>query len=90
MRFVGKVALGRRIGVTVGRRPAGVAFGDDAVWVVTTDGWLLRVDPRSEKVVREIRLGVYAAQAGAGDIEAQGDWAPMAVGQGLLWLAVTP
>jgi DNA-binding beta-propeller fold protein YncE len=88
--FVGKVALGRRMGIRVGRRPAGVAFGDGAVWVVTTDGSLLRIDPQSENVVREIRLGVYPAQAGSGDIGAQGGWAPMAVGEGAVWLPVTP
>jgi YVTN family beta-propeller protein len=88
--FVGKVALGRQAGHAVGRRPVGVAFGDEAVWIVTTDGSLLRVDPKSEKVVREIRLGVYAAQAPAGDIEAQGGWAPIAAGEGALWLPVTP
>jgi YVTN family beta-propeller protein len=88
--FVGKVALGRRVGYAIGRRPAGVAFGDGAVWIVTTDGSILRVDPGSEKVVREIRLGVYAAQAGASEIEAQGGWAPIAIGEGALWLPVTP
>jgi YVTN family beta-propeller protein len=88
--FIGKVPLGQRVGVAIGRRPAGVAFGDGAVWVVTTDGSLLRVDPKAEKVVGEIRLGVYAAQAGASEIEAQGGWAPMATGEGALWLPVTP
>jgi streptogramin lyase len=88
--FVGKVPLARRVGFAIGRRPAGVAFSDGAVWVVTTDGSLLRVDPRAEKVVAEIRLGVYAAQAGASEIEAQGGWAPMATGEGAVWLPVTP
>jgi YVTN family beta-propeller protein len=71
--FTGRVRLGR---------PAvGVAFGEGAVWVVGNDGTLLRVDPSSETVVRTIRLGVYAAQ--------QNVWAPIAVGQGAVWVPVT-
>lgn len=67
--------------VRLGRPPVGVAFGEGAVWVVGNDGTLLRVDPNSETVVRTIRLGVYAAQVNA--------WAPLAVGQGAVWLPVT-
>lgn len=71
--FTGRVRLGR---------PAvGVAFGEGAVWVVGNDGTLLRVDPSSETVVRTIRLGVYAAQQ---DVSA-----PLAVGQGAVWVPVT-
>jgi YVTN family beta-propeller protein len=71
--FTGRVRLGR---------PAvGVAFGEGAVWVVGTDATLLRVDPTSETVVRTIRLGVYAAQQ---DVSA-----PLAVGQGAVWVPVT-
>jgi hypothetical protein len=51
---------------------------------------LLRLDPNSDRVVRKLRLGVYAAQAGASEIEAQGRWAPVAIGRGALWLAITP
>jgi hypothetical protein len=69
--FVGSVPLGRT--------PAGVAFGKGAVWVVAGDGTLLLVDPKSERVVKTIRLGVYAAQV----------WAPIAVGEGAVWIAVT-
>jgi YVTN family beta-propeller protein len=65
--------------VRLGHPPAGVAFGEGAVWVVGSDGTLLRVDPKSETVVRAIPLGVYAAQASA----------PLAVGQGAVWVAVT-
>jgi len=69
--FTGRVRLGR---------PAtGVAFGEGAVWVVGTDGTLLRVDPKSETVVRSIPLGVYAGQTSA----------PLAVGQGAVWVSVT-
>jgi DNA-binding SARP family transcriptional activator/streptogramin lyase len=71
--FIGRVRLGR---------PAvGVAFGEGAVWVVGNDATLLRVDPNSETVVRTIRLGVYAAQQ---DVSA-----PLAVGQGAVWVPVT-
>ena len=71
--FTGRVRLGR---------PAvGVAFGEGAVWVVGNDATLLRVDPNSETVVRTIRLGVYAAQQ---DVSA-----PLAVGQGAVWVPVT-
>jgi YVTN family beta-propeller protein len=80
--FTGRIALGHR--------PAGVAFGDGAVWIVTTDGFLLRLDPRSEKIVRKVRLGVYAAQAGTSGLEAQGRWARMTTGFEALWLPVTP
>jgi YVTN family beta-propeller protein len=67
--------------VRLGHSPVGVAFGEGAVWVVGNDGTLLRVDPNSETVVRTIRLGVYPAQASA--------WAPIAVGQGAVWVPVT-
>jgi YVTN family beta-propeller protein len=67
--------------VRLGRPAVGVAFGEGAVWVVGNDGTLLRVDPKSERVVRTIRLGVYAAQESA--------WAPVAVGQGAVWVPVT-
>ena len=77
-------------GVPLGGAPAGVAFGDGAVWIVRSDGTLLRVDPQSQKVVRKIPLGVYASQSGSGEVGAQGRWAPVAVGYGAVWLAVTP
>jgi DNA-binding SARP family transcriptional activator/streptogramin lyase len=80
--FIGRVPLAHR--------PAGVAFSDGAVWIVTTDGMLLRVDPRSDRVVRTIRLGAFAAQAGSGELEAQGRWAPMVAAAGALWIPVTP
>jgi YVTN family beta-propeller protein len=67
--------------VRLGRPPVGVAFGEGAVWVLGSDGTLLRVDPKSETVVRTIRLGVYAAQ--------ESNWAPLAVGQGAVWVPVT-
>jgi YVTN family beta-propeller protein len=69
--FVGSVPLGHT--------PAGAAFGKGALWVVADDGTLLLVDPKSERVVKTIRLGVYAAQV----------WAPIAVGEGAVWIAVT-
>jgi DNA-binding beta-propeller fold protein YncE len=80
--FIGRVALDRR--------PAGVAFGAGAGWIITTDGTLVRFDPRSDRVVEELALGVYAAQAGAGEIEAQGRWAPIAVRYGAAWVTVSP
>jgi YVTN family beta-propeller protein len=66
--------------VRLGRPPVGIAFGEGAVWVVGNDTTLLRVDPNSETVVRPIRLGVYAAQVNTS--------APVAVGQGGVWLPV--
>jgi YVTN family beta-propeller protein len=71
--FIGRVRLGRS--------PLGIAFGEGALWVVGNDGTLLRVDPRSERVVRTIPLGVYAAQTA--------DRALLAVGQGAVWVPVT-
>jgi YVTN family beta-propeller protein len=67
--------------VRLGRRPLGIAFGEGALWAVGSDGTLVRVDPRSERVVRTIRLGVYAAQTA--------DRAILAVGQGAVWVPVT-
>jgi YVTN family beta-propeller protein len=67
--------------VRLGRLPLGIAFGEGALWAVGSDGTLVRVDPTSERVVRTIRLGVYAAQTA--------DRAILAVGQGAVWVPVT-
>jgi YVTN family beta-propeller protein len=67
--------------VRLGRPPVGIAFGEGAIWVVGNDATLLRVDPNSETVARTIPLGVYAAQSGTS--------APLAVGEGAVWIPVT-
>jgi YVTN family beta-propeller protein len=71
-------ATRRAVTVTVGRAPFAIAVGRDAVWVTNRgDGTVMRIDPRTNKVVKTIRLR-YKPQgiaAGAGAI-----W--VAVGQG--------
>jgi streptogramin lyase len=71
--------LGGRItaSVALGRRVAGVAAGDGAVWVAGTDGTLLRIDPESASVVKTIRLGVFPAYV----------WGSVAVGERAVWVA---
>jgi YVTN family beta-propeller protein len=71
-RFTGSIPLGRP--------PGGVEFGAGAVWVVGHDGILLRIDPKSDRVTKKIRLGVIPAPA----------WAPIAVGEGAVWISVMP
>jgi hypothetical protein len=72
--------LGGRItaSVALGRRVAGVATGDGAVWVAGTDGTLLRIDPESASVVETIRLGVFPAFDVSGSV---------AVGERAVWVA---
>jgi YVTN family beta-propeller protein len=74
-------ATGRFIGsVRLGRTPHGVATGNGAVWVVAGDGILFRIDPALDKVDETIPLGAHPA-AGAYSI---------AVGEGAVWVAITP
>jgi len=74
-RFVGSVRLDRS------EEGSSVAAGDGAVWVATSEGILLRVDPDSHTVAKTIPLGtlVYPADA----------WDAVAVGKGSVWVAVT-
>ncbi len=73
-------ATGRFAGsVQLGHMPVGVAFGEGAMWVVTNDAILLRVDPRSKRVVQTTRLGAYSAPVRPN----------IAVGEGGVWLSVT-
>jgi YVTN family beta-propeller protein len=73
-------ASGRFTGsARIGRPPAGVDFGEQAVWVVRGDGTLLRIDPTSGRVTKTIRLGVYPANVRD----------PIAVDESAVWIAVT-
>jgi DNA-binding SARP family transcriptional activator/streptogramin lyase len=53
---------------------AGIALGPKAVWIVSIDGYVLRVDPDAERVTRKIALGLYPPNvsgtivAGAGGV----------------------
>jgi streptogramin lyase len=67
-------------GVRLGHTPQGVATEAGAVWVVTGDGYLLRIDPDSQTVEETIPLGVHPA---AGSY-------PIAAGAGGVWVATTP
>ena len=73
-RVVGSVPLGRR------EEGSNVLAGDGAVWVTTTDGVVLRVDPDSQTVAKTIPLGtlIYPADP----------WDALAVGEGSVWVAV--
>jgi YVTN family beta-propeller protein len=64
--------------IDVNRRPSSIATGDDGVWAGATDGTVSRIDPRANRVVKTISLGVYpVAPEGA-----------IAVGEGAVWIAV--
>ncbi len=56
-----------------------IATAEGAVWVANADGVVLRVDPNSQTVVETIRLGTLVYPAG---------WDALAVGEGLIWVAV--
>ena len=58
-----------------------LATGGGAVWIATSQGVLLRVDPKSQTVTGRITLGtlIYPADA----------WDSVAVGEGSVWVAVT-
>ena len=53
---------------------AGIALARRAVWVVTLDGHVLRVDPNVGRVTKKIALGLYPPNvsgtiaAGGGDV----------------------
>ena len=53
-----------------GGRPTGAAFAADSVWVTTWDGFVVRVDPRTRKVVARVAVGEapLAAQSGFGSV----------------------
>jgi YVTN family beta-propeller protein len=71
-RFTGSVALGHT--------PQSVTTENGAVWVVASDGTLLRIDAKSDKVLRTIPLGAHPAPGGDA----------IAAGEGAVWVAVTP
>ena len=56
-----------------------MAFGSRAVWVACRDRTVVRIDLTSERVAKPIRLGVYPVLSDA----------PIAVGEGAVWVAVT-
>jgi streptogramin lyase len=72
-------AVGRIVGsVRLGRTPQGSAIDDAAVWVVSVDGTVLRIDPELGGQPTTIRLGAYPAAVPH----------PIAVGDGRVWVAV--
>jgi len=58
-----------------------VQAGDGAVWVATSEGTVLHVDPDSQTVARPIPLGTLIYPANP--------WDTLAVGEGSVWVAVT-
>jgi streptogramin lyase len=74
-RFVGSVPLGHH------EEGSSVATGNGAVWIATSEGILLRVDPQSQTVARTIPLGTLIYPANP--------WDALAVGEGSVWVAVT-
>ena len=74
--------------VQLGHTPVSVALADDAVWVASSDGVLLRIDPDSQTVAKTIPLGSLVYPAGA-DAGARAEAEALAVGEGSAWVAVT-
>jgi DNA-binding beta-propeller fold protein YncE len=72
-RLVGSVPLGHLA-------ERSVAIGDGAVWVASSDGILLHIDPDSQAVAETIQLGTLIQPA---NMDA------LAVGEGSVWVAVT-
>ena len=61
--------------ITVGKKPRFIAVGDGAVWTLNQgDGSVSRIDPKTNKVVATIEVGV---PGGGGEI---------AVGEGSVWV----
>ena len=58
-----------------------VLAGDGAVWVATSGGTVLHVDPDSQTVAKPIPLGTLIYPANPRDT--------LAVGEGSVWVAVT-
>ncbi len=73
-RVVGSVPLGRR------EEGSNVLAGDGAVWVATSGGTVLHVDPDSQTVAKPISLGTLIYPANP--------WDTLAVGEGSVWVAV--
>jgi YVTN family beta-propeller protein len=74
-RFVGSVALSHR------EEGSSLSTGDGAVWLADVAGNVLRVDPQSQSVAKQIPLGPLIYPADAFD--------SIAVGDGSVWVAVT-
>jgi DNA-binding beta-propeller fold protein YncE len=79
-RLLGSVRLGAQAPGAVGQGGASIATGEGAVWVANSEGLLLRVDPDSQTVAKTIPLGtlIYPADP----------WDALAVGEGMVWVAV--
>ena len=73
-RVVGSVPLDRR------EEGSTIATGEGAVWITTSDGIVLRVDPDSQRVAKTIPLGTLMYPD---------PWDSLAVGYGSVWVAVT-
>ena len=74
-RFVGSVPLEHA------EEGSDVLAGDGAVWVATSGGTVLHVDPDSQTVAKPIPLGTLIYPASPRDT--------LAVGEGSVWIAVT-
>ena len=74
-RFVGSVPLEHS------EEGGNVLAGDGAVWVATSGGTVLHVDPNSQTVAKAIPLGTLIYPANP--------WDTLAVGEGSVWVAVT-
>ena len=74
MRVVGSVPLGRR------EEGSTIATGEGDVWITTSDGIVLRVDPDSQRVAKTIPLGTLMYPD---------PWDSLAVGYGSVWVTVT-
>jgi YVTN family beta-propeller protein len=63
--------------VLLERAVLGIALVRGAVWIVTHDAHVLRVDPNAGRVTKTLPLGVYAPHVAA----------PIAAGEGTIWVA---
>ena len=70
--------------VPTGAAAMGVALGEDALWVVLNDNALLRVDPKSARVVMRLRLPLHISLAG-NDRAATGT---VVAGEDAVWILV--
>jgi streptogramin lyase len=62
--------------VTLASPPAGLSVGEGWLWVATTDGALLRIDPMTGELTGEVRLGSH-----------DGRWiGTVATGEGAVWV----
>jgi hypothetical protein len=65
-------------------RPAAIAVGEGAIWVLLEQGTLLRVDPDRHQVTGRLELGASGGRAPPGPLDAR--VGPLAVGAGAVWV----